>query len=145
MSITVRQLLREKDSHVWSVSPGASIFEALELMAQKDIGGVLVMEGEKLVGIFSERDYARKAYKQQLAAQDITVSEMMTQIVVHVKPEQTIDDCMAIMTSKHIRHLPVVEDERVIGMVTIRDVVNQVIAEQKFTIQQLEKYISGGQ
>lgn len=139
---TVRQLLQAKGQDVWSVTPDASVFEALTLMAAKDIGALLVLEGEKLAGILSERDYARKVVLQGRSSRDTPVREIMTQKVFYVLPEQTIQACMSVMTEKHIRHLPVLEDNRVIGVVSIGDIVKSIISEQQFTIEQLERYIT---
>ncbi len=140
---TVRHTLHIKGSEVYSIHPEASVFEALRLMAQKDIGALLVMRAEKLVGIFSERDYARKIILQGKSSRETPVGDIMTPKVVVVRPDQSLDDCMALMTSKHIRHLPVVEAEKVVGVISIGDVVKEIIAEQEFLIEQLENYIYG--
>lgn len=139
----VDQLLREKGSDFWSVVPGATVFKALELMAAKNIGAVLVMEGEHLVGIFSERDYARKVVLEGKSSKDIPVQQIMTSKVVCVRPEQSIEDCMALMSDKHIRHLPVIEGNRVVGVISVGDVVKAMISEQGFIISQMEHYITG--
>ena len=141
--ITIEQLLNNKDDQIWSVEPKTSIFEALIIMSDKEIGALLVIEDEKLVGIFSERDYARKVILKGKSSKNTQVGELMTKKVLYIDPEKTINDCMAIMTDKHIRHLPVIENDKVIGMVTIGDVINQIISEQEFTIQHLENYITG--
>jgi len=141
--ITIEQLLNNKDDQIWSVEPKTSIFEALKIMSDKEIGALLVIEDEKLVGIFSERDYARKVILKGKSSKNTQVGELMTKKVLYIDPEKTINDCMAIMTDKHIRHLPVIENDKVIGMVTIGDVINQIISEQEFTIQHLENYITG--
>ena len=141
--ITIEQLLNNKDDQIWSVESKTSIFEALIIMSDKEIGALLVIEDEKLVGIFSERDYARKVILKGKSSKNTQVGELMTKKVLYIDPEKTINDCMAIMTDKHIRHLPVIENDKVIGMVTIGDVVNQIISEQEYTIQQLENYITG--
>lgn len=140
----VRQILDDKGSDVWSVEPDESIYQALELMAEKNIGAVLVMEEEKLVGIFSERDYARKIILQGKASRDTPVREAMTSRVYAVRPDQGVDLCMALMTDKRIRHLPVMRDEGVVGVVSIGDVVKAIISEQANTIQHLEDYITTG-
>ncbi len=141
---TVQHLLQTKNSEIWSVSPEATVFEALQLMAEKDVGALLVMEGEKLVGIFSERDYARKVILQDRSSRQTRVREIMTSQVVCVSPEQTLDECMALMTARHIRHLPVVDrDERVVGVVSIGDVVKAVISDQALLISHLHNYILG--
>lgn len=138
---TVRQLLQAKGGAVHSVSPDARVFEALKLMAEKEIGALLVTEGGALVGIISERDYARKVILHGKSSHDIPVREIMTSNVVTVTPNQTVDQCMALMTSKRIRHLPVTEAGRLVGLVSIGDLVKEVIAEQEQTIKQLESYI----
>lgn len=140
----VRQILDEKGSNVWAVAPEDSIYRALELMAEKNIGAVLVMKDEKLVGIFSERDYARKIILQGKASRDTPVKEAMTSRVYAVRPDQHVDVCMALMTDKRIRHLPVMREEHVVGVVSIGDVVKAIISEQANTIQHLEDYITTG-
>ena len=141
--ITIEQLLNNKDNQIWSVEPKISIFEALKIMSDKEIGALLVIEDEKLVGIFSERDYARKVILKGKSSINTQVGELMTKKVLYIDPEKNINDCMAIMTDKHIRHLPVINNHKVIGIVTIGDVVNQIISEQEFTIHHLENYIMG--
>ncbi|HJQ64264.1 MAG TPA: CBS domain-containing protein [Burkholderiales bacterium] len=138
---TVRQLLQAKGSAVYSVSPDARVFEALKLMAEKEVGALVVLERGKLAGILSERDYARKVILHGKSSHDIPVREIMTEDVVTVQPGQTVDQCMALMTSRRIRHLPVVEDGKLAGIVSIGDLVKEVIAEQEQTIRQLETYI----
>jgi CBS domain-containing protein len=140
---TVRQLLASKGHDVWSVSPDTSVFDALKLMADKSIGAVIVLTDGELCGILSERDYARKVVLKGKVSISTPVSEIMTSPVLVVNPEQTIDKCMALMTDKRLRHLPVVEEEQVVGMVSIGDVVKTVIADQEFMLDQLETYISG--
>jgi len=141
---TVRQLLRTKGNEIWSVAPQATVYEALQVMSEKDVGALLVLDKGNLVGIFSERDYARKLILKGRFSKDTTVTELMTHEVLYVEPQSTIEDCMALMTAKRIRHLPVLEKERLIGIVTIGDVVKQIISDQEFTIQQLGTYITGG-
>ena len=141
--ITIEKLLNNKNNQIWSVEPKTSIFEALKIMSDKEIGALLVLEDEKLVGIFSERDYARKVILKGKSSINTQVGELMTKKVLYIDPEKTINDCMIIMTAKHVRHLPVIENDKVIGMVTIGDVINQIISEQEFTIQHLENYITG--
>lgn len=138
---TVQQLLESKRQGVAAVAPDTTVLEALRLMAEKEIGAVLVLEGESLAGIFSERDYARKVVLQGKASKDTPVREIMTEKVVCVRPEQTIEDCMGLMTDKRIRHLPVLQSKRVIGVVSIGDVVKEMLVEKEFVIQQLESYI----
>ena len=139
---TVNQLLRNKGEQVWSVSPDTSVYVALELMAAKNIGALLVLDGAKLAGIFSERDYARKIILHGKASKDTPVKDIMTSKVVTVRPDQTIEACMALMTDKRIRHLPVLDGDKVIGVISIGDVVKGIIAEQEFRIEQLESYIT---
>ena len=143
MTMTVRQMLQAKGARILSVDPGTSVLAALELMAKHDIGSVLVTEGQRLVGIFTERDYARKVILQGRNSRDATIGELMTANVLTISPSQTVDDCMAIMTNNRFRHLPVVELGEVIGIITIGDVVKSVIADQEATISQLHTYISG--
>ena len=141
---TLKQLLDENPRAPLSVSPDDSVFSALELMAKHDIGAVLVMRGDQLAGIFSERDYARKIILLGKSSKETLVREIMTEKVLYAHPEHTTDDAMALMTEKHIRHLPVLDaDKRVIGMVSIGDVVKETISEQAFLIKQLEHYIAG--
>jgi CBS domain-containing protein len=140
---TVRDILRSKGTTVWSVSPDESVYGALSLMADKNIGAVLVMENDRLAGIFSERDYARKVDLCGKKAQGTPVRDIMTEQVVGVRPEETVEECMALMTDKHVRHLPVVDGGEVIGVISIGDVVKSIISEQEFIIDQLETYITG--
>lgn len=140
---TVRQLMRTKPAEVWTVEPQASVYGALELMADKDIGAVLVVEHDRLVGVFSERDYARKVVLHGKSSRNTTVGELMTQLVYYVRPEQTTEECLALMTSKRIRHLPVMEGDRLVGIVTIGDVGKEIMSQQEFTIRNLEIYITG--
>jgi CBS domain-containing protein len=138
---SVSQLLQDKGGSVLSVTPGTSVFDALKLMAEKNVGALLVMEGGALRGIMSERDYARKVILLGKSSQDIAVRDIMSDKVVTVSPAQTVDECMALMTDRRIRHLPVVDNGRVTGVLSIGDLVKAVIAEQQQTIQQLESYI----
>ncbi len=141
---TVNEVLKNKGREIWTISPLATVFQALELMAQKDVGALPVVQNGKLVGIFSERDYARKVILKGKASKDTAVSELMTQTVFYVNPENTLDECMALMTSKQIRHLPVLDHDRLTGLITLGDVVKRIISEQEFTIHELEKYVKGG-
>jgi CBS domain-containing protein len=141
---TVRHLLEEKGNQVWTISPQASTFEALELMAEKNIGALLVLDAEKIIGIFTERDYARKVVLKGKSSKTTTVGELMTSEVLYVSLEDTIEDCMALMTQKRARHLPVLENDKVAGVVSIGDVVKAVITDREFTIRELERYITGG-
>ena len=139
--ITVKTLLKNKGKTIWSVSPGTSIIEALKLMAEKDIGAVLVMEQENLVGIFSERDYARKIIFLEQPPENTTVQEMMTAEISSAQPYHTLAECMAIMNDRHIRHLPVLDGEKLTGMISIRDVMGALIVEQEKDIETYEKLI----
>ncbi len=138
---SVQQLLEEKRAGVMSIEPGASVLDALKLMAERDVGALVVLDGEKLVGIFSERDYARKIILLGKTSKDTSVSEIMTPKVVCVRPEQTAEECMSVMTDKRVRHLPVVSDKKVIGVISIGDVVRAMLSDQQQTIEQLEQYI----
>ena len=138
---TVRQLLKDKGQEVWSVGPDDTVFDAIQEMARRDVGALVVVKGEKPVGMFTERDYARDVILKGKASPKTHVREVMTSRVICVRPEQTIEECMAVMTDKHIRHLPVLEDEKLAGMISIGDLVKSIIADQKFTIEQLESYI----
>lgn len=141
--ITVSQLLQEKGHDVWSVTPDSTVFDALEIMADKNVGALLVVEGERLVGIFSERDYARKVILKGKASKATPVREIMTSVVACVGPHHSIEECMALMTAKRVRHLPVLEDDRLVGVISIGDVVKTIISEKEFIIEQLEHYITG--
>jgi CBS domain-containing protein len=140
---TVKQLLQTKGSEVWTTTPDASVYDALKLMANKNVGALLVLEAGKLVGIISERDYARMTILKENFSMATPVSEVMTQKVIGVRPEQTIEECMALMTDKRIRHLPVFADDQLVGIVSIGDVVKAIISHQEFIIEQLENYIVG--
>ena len=140
---TVRDVLRNKGHEVWSVRPDATLFEALEKMAEKNVGALLVMEGEEVVGIVSERDYARKIILKGRGSKETRVREIMTQDTLYVDPDYRVEECMALMTDEHVRHLPVIEEDRVIGIISIGDVVKEIISEKQFVIEQLEKYIKG--
>jgi CBS domain-containing protein len=139
----VTDLLQSKGHTVWSVAPDTSVYEALELMASKDVGALLVLEAGRVVGIFSERDYARKVILKGKASRDTPVGDIMTSRVVYIRPEQSVAECMALMTNKHIRHLPVMAGDELIGLISIGDVVKAIISEQEFMIEQLENYITG--
>jgi CBS domain-containing protein len=139
----VNQILNAKGNQVWSVEPETPVFDALKLMAEKDVGALLVRKQNKVVGIISERDYARKVILKGKFSKDIPVSEIMISEVFCVNPNQTFEECMALMTAKHIRHLPVLQDDELIGIISIGDVVNAIISEKQFVISQLENYIKG--
>jgi CBS domain-containing protein len=138
---TVRQIIEAKAHKLLSIAPDATVYDALKLMAERDVGALVVMDGERLAGIFSERDYARKVILHGKASKDTFVHEIMTEKVLCVRPEQTMDQCMALMTDKRVRHLPVLDHKHVIGVISIGDVVKEVISEQQFLIEQLEQYI----
>ena len=138
---TIRQLLQAKGGVVFSVAPDVRVFDALKLMADKDIGALVVMDGSRLAGILSERDYARKVILKGKSSHDILVREIMTEKVLTVRPDQTVEECMGLMTSKRVRHLPVAEGDRLIGLLSIGDLVKEVIAAQEQTIKELESYI----
>ena len=138
---TVTQLLQAKGREIHTIGPEARVFEALKLMAEKNVGALVVTEGGKLAGIISERDYARKVILLSKSSHEIAVREIMTSRVITVQPGQTVEQCMSLMTEKRIRHLPVTEGEKLIGVLSIGDLVKEVIAEQEQTIKQLESYI----
>ena len=140
---TISQFLDQSNRPIHSVGPNATIREALEIMAQHNIGALLVIDGQTLVGIFSERDYARKVVLKGLSSNDAKVSEVLTSKVITINTKQSIDQCMQIMTDKHIRHLPIVNDSQVMGLISIGDVVREMIAYQKSMIEQLQSYIAG--
>ena len=140
---SVQDILNFKGTDVWSVKPDDIIFDAIQLMADKGIGALLVMEEDKLVGIVTERDYARKVVLEGKSSREALIHEVMTTKVLCVSPERTIDECMALMTDKRVRHLPVVDHKQVVGFLSIGDLVKAVISEQKIIIDQLQHYISG--
>lgn len=135
-----KEILGSKGSEIWSVDPDSSVLDALKLMADKEIGAVLVMSGEKLVGILSERDYARKVVLEGKTSRDSKVADVMTRRVLCAPPDRTVDECFALMTEKRARHIPIVEKKHVIGLVSIGDLVKEVIAEQQFEIERLQQY-----
>ena len=143
MADTVNSILRHKGRQVWSVSPDESVFQAVSLMADKDIGALVVIAGDTPVGIISERDYARKVVLHGRSSKNTPVRDIMTSPVVSVSPNHTVDECMRIVTAKRIRHLPVVQGEKVVGVVSIGDLVQRVISTQGETIQYLQEYIVG--
>lgn len=141
MTATVRDMLRGRQD-IYSVRPDETVYDALRLMADKNIGAVLVLADQKIAGIFSERDYARKVILLGKTSKETLVSEIMTTGVISVEPDWTAEQCMALMTQKRIRHLPVVDRERLIGIISIGDVVRAVVDEQQFTINSLQRYIT---
>lgn len=144
MAETVRGILNAKGRAVWSVTPDSTVYDALTLMAEKDVGALLVMAGDDLVGIFSERDYARKVILTGRYSRDVRVEEIMTSPVLSVSPDHSVEECMKIVTANRIRHLPVLDGNMVAGVISIGDLVNAIISEQAETIQALSTYISGG-
>lgn len=141
---TVSSILRQKGSEVASVSPDTMVRDALRIMAEKNIGAIVVLDNAKLVGIFSERDYARKIVLKDKSSKTTPISEIMTsEDLVTVKPSTSVDDCMVLMTARRIRHLPVVENDQLLGVISIGDLVKYIIEEQKITIENLKNYISG--
>ena len=142
---TVAEILKEKgDQAVYSIGPDASVFEAIALMAQKNIGALLVMDGGRIVGMLSERDYARKVVLMSRSSKETRLREIMTSSVIYVHPAQSSEECMAVMTENRVRHLPVLDDkDRLVGPISIGDLVKGIISEQKFIIEQLQHYITG--
>lgn len=140
----VADILKAKGRDVWTVKSDSTVYDALQEMADRNIGALLVVEDDKLVGIFSERDYARKVILHGKASKDTLVKEIMSPEVFWVRPDQTITVCMELMTNKRVRHLPVLDQGRLVGVISIGDVVKAIISEQEFAIQQLEQYITGG-
>lgn len=139
---TVQQILAIKGTQVWSIAPDSTVFAALKLMGEKEVGALAVVENGRLAGIISERDYARKVILKGRTSRDTFVREIMSTAVVCTQPEQTVEQCMQVMTEKRIRHLPVVEEEQLVGIISMGDLVKAVIAEQQFMIEQLESYIT---
>lgn len=140
---TIKQLLEHKGSLVWSIKPDDSVYKAIELMAEKGIGALVVMQQGILIGILSERDYARKVILQGRSSKETLVKEIMSEHVIYTDPESSIEACMGLMTENRIRHLPVMDEGRLIGLISIGDLVRSTIAEQQYLIEQLENYISG--
>ncbi len=140
----IEQLLQKKGFDIWSILPQETAYNALQVMAEKNVGALLVIDKGKLIGIFSERDYARKVILKEKSSKDTSVGELMTREVVYIDASSTLEESMALMTAKHIRHLPVFKNNQLIGIVTLGDVVKQLISDQQFAIRELEKYITGG-
>ena len=143
MTITAHQLLSEKGNKMYSITPEAMVYEAIERMANVEVGALLVMDQDKLIGVISERDYTRKVILEAKSSRETPVREIMTTEVITVDHNQTIEDCMKLMTSHHVRHLPVMDSSRIIGVLSIMDVVKGIISEKEYVITQLESYISG--
>lgn len=141
--VTVNDILNDKGRNAYSVSPNATVCDALNLMAEKNTGAVVVVENNKVVGILSERDFARKVACSDRTTKEILVKEIMTPHVFHVEPETTVEECMVLMTGKKVRHLPVFEKEKLAGIISIGDVVKYIISHQEMMIEQLSNYISG--
>jgi CBS domain-containing protein len=139
----ISEILLQKGSAVWTISPSATVFEAIQLMADKNVGALLVTEGAKLVGIISERDYTRKVALKGKSSKQTAVKEILSEKVVHVGPAHTVEECMRLMTDHRVRHLPVLDSGRIVGIVSIGDLVNWIISAQSSTIQQLQTYITG--
>jgi CBS domain-containing protein len=140
---TIREILNQKGVTVWAIPPGATVFEAIQMMAEKNVGALLVIEQNKLVGIISERDYTRKVALRGRSSKDTPVRDILSGQVIHATPAHTVEDCMRLMTDHRIRHLPVLEGDRILGVVSIGDLVNWIISAQTSTIHQLETYITG--
>ena len=140
---TVKQILKEKGNHIWSIGPEELVFSAVKRMDEKGIGALLVLENDRLVGIVSERDYARKVILRNKASKETPVRDIMSTRVIYVSPDYTAEECMALMTKHHVRHLPVMDDGDLIGLVSIGDVVRAMINDKDFIIDQLERYITG--
>ncbi len=140
---TVKDILDSKGYEIWSVKPDATVFEAVKLMAERGVGSLLVMDGDKLIGIVTERDYARKIILEDKSSKNTAVADVMTRKLLCATPDRTIDECMALMTDKRARHLPVLEHKRVVGVVSIGDLVKAMLNEQQVLIDHLQHYISG--
>jgi len=140
---TVRDILRDKGSNVYTTTPDATVYDALKQMAEKNVGALLVLEEEKLVGLISERDYSRKTILKGRFSKDTAVKEIMTADAITVDPETDLEKCMELFTDKHVRHLPVIENERIVGIISIGDAVRGVIDHKEFIIKEQEKYITG--
>lgn len=140
---TLNQLLKSKSREVWSIGPDASVYDAIHLMAEKGIGALVVLQDESLVGIISERDYARQVVLKDRSSKETLVKDIMSGKVIYADPDQTVDECLAVMTEKRIRHLPVMDGGQMVGLISMGDLVKTIIAEQKVTIDQLERYITG--
>jgi CBS domain-containing protein len=140
--LAVKNIIQRKGNQVWSVKPDTKVYDILQLMADKNIGAVLVMENDKIEGIFSERDYARKVALEGKSSRQLSVKEIMSSNVLFVNPERSADECMALMIKKRIRHLPVIENNKLQGLISIGDVVKAVLDDRDYVIDQLEQYIT---
>lgn len=141
---TIENILHEKGRNVWSITPDMIVFDAIKVLAEKNVGALLVMEGDKLVGMFSERDYTRKIILKGRASKETRVGEVVSSPVFTVSPEHSIEDCMRVMTEHRVRHLPVVHQDKVVGVVSIGDLVNWIITAQSAALEQMHTYIAGG-
>lgn len=142
--VTVKQLIKEKGEQVWTIAPEATVYDALKMMSEKNVGALPVIDNDRLIGVISERDYARKVILQGKSSLQTPVRDIMTSKVIYVRPEQKVSDCMALMTDKRVRHLPVLDEaEKLAGIISIGDVVKEIMAEQKVFIQDLMNYIEG--
>ncbi|SEA70657.1 CBS domain-containing protein [Variovorax sp. YR216] len=141
---TVAEILKAKGSaSVYSIGPSATVFEAVKLMAEKNVGALLVMEGDRIVGVVTERDYARKVVLLARSSKETPLRDVMTSAVIYVRPNQTSEECMALMTESRVRHLPVMDGDKLVGLISIGDIVKGIISEQNFIIEQLQHYIAG--
>ena len=141
---TIGDILRQKGSQVWSIEPTALVYDAIKMMAEKNVGALLVMQGDKLAGIISERDYTRKVFLKGKSSKETLVNEILSAQVICVSPAHSVEDCLRLMTEHRFRHLPVLQEQKVAGLVSIGDLVNWIITQQSHTIQQLQSYITGG-
>jgi CBS domain-containing protein len=139
----VRQLLKVKGEHVWTISKESTVLDSLELMAEKRIGSLVVIEDDQVVGIFTERDYARKVGPERRNPEETRIEEVMTRELITIGLNQTVNECLVLMTDNHVRHLPVMDDGRLVGMISVGDVVKDIIEELKFHVEQLTSYITG--
>jgi CBS domain-containing protein len=140
---TISEILSNKGNSVWSISPDSTVFEAIQMMTDKNVGALLVTENNKLVGIVSERDYTRKVVIKGKASKTTAVREILSSNVIHVSPAHTVEECMRLMTDRHFRHLPVLDGDKIVGIISIGDLVNWIISAQSTTISQLQTYITG--
>lgn len=142
-NVSIGTVLHHKGATVWTVAPGATVFEAIRLLAQKNIGALPVVDGDKLIGMFSERDYTRKVALEGKTSQKTLVREIISTKVISANPQNTVEDCMRLMTENRIRHLPVLENEKIVGLISIGDLVNWIISAQSAAINQMESYLTG--